>query len=63
MHYISKSRKRHKNHMTVVIELEDVDKANEIKEEFQKMMHRSKHLLEHGISYNLVMTTAHDSRN
>ena len=34
MHYISKSRKKHKNHMTVVIELEDVDKANEIKEEF-----------------------------
>ncbi len=63
MHYISKSRKKHKNHITVVIELEDVERTNEIKEEFQKMMHRSKHLLKHGISYNFVMITARDSRS
>ena len=55
MHIITLSRKKHSNHMTVTIELEDMDKADVIRREFQKMLKRDRHLLEQEISYNLVI--------
>ena len=60
MHCIATSRQKHMNHMTVTIELEDMSKANEIRKEFQKMLRRDRDLLEHEISYKLIIIKARD---
>lgn len=52
------SRKQKENMVTAIVRLTTEKEEEILKKEFQKMIHKCNHLLEKGISYELIVIRA-----